>query len=173
MKTRKFSLIEILVVIAIIAILAALLMPAITTVRNNAKKAQAKAQMNAIMTAIKTYESTYGVMPVTSLNWADYPASSLAIYYTNYNNLMNALTNVPDGSNSRKIRFLDVPNNYTSTGYIDPWTNKYQIYIDTDYNGSLAFTDPVTGATTLLYGSVFITDTAGQTDPKKNIYSWK
>jgi len=139
-------------------------------VRNNAKKAQAKAQMNAIMTAIKTYESTYGVLPVTSSNWADYPASSLAIYYTNYNNLMNALTNVPDGSNSRKIRFLFVPNNYTSTGYIDPWTNKFRIYIDTDYNGEL--TDP-TNAAAKLYGSVFISDTAGQTDANKDIFSWK
>jgi len=163
MKTRKFSLIEILVVIAIIAILAALLMPAITTVRNNAKKAQAKAQMNAIITAIKTYESTYGVMPVTSSNWTDAPSTTTAQYTA----LMNALTNVPDGSNSRKIRFLDVPNNYINIGYLDPWTNKYQIYIDTDYNGQVTF-----GSETL-YGTVFITDTAGQTDAQKYIFSWK
>lgn len=164
MKNKKFSLIELLVVIAIIAILAALLMPAISTVRNNAKKAQARAQMNAIMTAIKTYESTYGVLPVTSSNWTD------ATMGTQYDALMNALTNVPDGNNSRKIRFLDVPNNYSTLGYVDPWGNKYRIYIDTDYDGEI--TDPL-DVSKKLYGSVFISDTAGQTDASKDIYSWK
>lgn len=157
MKIKRFSLIELLVVIAIIAILAAILMPAISTVRNNAKKAQARAQMNAIMTAIKTYESTYGVLPVTTANWSDAPSTTA----TQYTNLMNALTNVPNGSNSRKIRFLDVPNNYATLGYVDPWGNKYQIYIDTSYTGQLSV-----GSETL-YGTVFVSSSGG------NVYTWK
>jgi prepilin-type N-terminal cleavage/methylation domain-containing protein len=168
MKTKRFSLIELLVVIAIIAILIAILIPTVSTVRNNAKKAQAKAQMNAIITAIKTYESTYGVLPIPS-SWADANTTN------KYADLMALLTDVSGpltesaytSGNVRNIRFLDVPNNYTTLGYLDPWNNKYLIYLDTDYDGQVTF-----GSETL-YGTAFITDTAGQTDATKNIFSWK
>lgn len=186
MRLKKFSLIEILVVIAIIAILAALLMPAITTVRNNAKKAQARAQMNAIMTAVKTYESTYGVLPIPSgYNNAASP------YYLNaaqYEVLMELLTGVKKGTggvattnrNSRNIRFLDVPNGYTLTdntknGYRDPWSNYYFIYMDTDYDGDIENAGPANNET--LYGTVFLYSTAGLTNVSTNyskyVYTWK
>lgn len=174
MKYKRFSLIEILVVIAIIAILAALLMPAITAVRNSAKKTQARGQMNAIMTAVKTYESTYGVLPIPA-TWAN------ADIGTPYNQLMELLTCVKVGAtqtgvikNIRNIRFLDVPNNYSTLGYVDPWSNKYLIYMDTDYDGAISSVGPINET---LYGTVFLYSTAGLTNVAANypkyIYTWK
>ena len=186
MKRTGFTLIELLVVIAIIAILAALLMPAITTVRNNAKKAQARAQMNAIMTAIKTYESTYGVLPIP----AGYSNATSPYYLSisdngQYEVLMELLTGVKKGSggvaitnkNSRSIRFLDVPTGYTLTdntknGYRDPWSNYYYIYMDSDYAGDVVNAGPANNET--LYGTVFIYSTAGPaSSTDKYIYTWK
>ena len=128
--------------------------------------------MNAIMTAIKTYESTYGILPVPD-SWADEDTT------TKYADLMSLLTNVPaplteaayTAGNSRHIRFLDVPNNYTTLDYVDPWSNKYTIYMDTDYDGIITNVGPDNET---LYGTVFIFSDAGQqSDPKNFVYTWK
>ena len=175
MKKRLFTIIELIVVIAIIAILVSLLLPVIQTVRNQAKKTQAISQMNAIITAIRTYESTYGVLPVTSSTWADGTSTSAA----QYANLMALLTDVAGpnteasytSGNVRNMRFLDVPTNYTTLGVLDPWGSRYLIYVDSGYTGTVVV-NPGSGNETL-YGTVFIYSKAGTTTPSKYVYSWK
>jgi len=145
-KHKNFTLIELLVVIAIIGILAAMLMPAISHVRKQALKTQAKVEMQSIITAVKSYESTYGILP--------FSGAETAMISSDYDIMMGVLTNVPSGSNSRSIRFLDVPNDYTTKGFVDPWDKDYKILIDTNYGGDV--TDPDASESDPLYGTVFI-----------------
>ncbi|HCE45211.1 MAG TPA: hypothetical protein DET40_16855 [Lentisphaeria bacterium] len=163
MKRKNFTIIELLVVIAIIAILAGLLLPAIGGVRNKAKKTKAKAQCNSIVMAIKNYESTYGLLPWTdgnSNNPAGDGTNDDAVWYGTgsqpdyYNTLMEILTctdgpdadsvvvGLPAGNNNgnaRGIRFLDVPENYTTVGFVDPWGNKFGIAMDLTYSNMINF----------------------------------
>ena len=172
-KFKAFTIIEMLTVIAIIAVLVALLMPTITKVTGRAKNTKAKAEMQSIITAIKSYESTYGILPIPT-DWSNGDINS------KYDNLMELLTCVKKGAggiadtylNSREIRFLDIPQNYTSTstsinGYRDPWNNKYLIYMDTDYNGQVTGPD-----SEILYGTVFIYS-IGKGGDDNYVYSWK
>ncbi|MEK6248817.1 MAG: DUF1559 domain-containing protein, partial [Planctomycetales bacterium] len=56
---RGFTLVELLVVIAIIGILVALLLPALNTVRESARRSTCTANQKQIALAIKTYEESY------------------------------------------------------------------------------------------------------------------
>ena len=169
---KRFTLVEMLVVMGIIATLAGLLMPTIVSVRRQAKKTKAKAEMHSIITAVKTYEMTYGILPTVE-KWANGGTG------IGYNNLISALTDldtdrskvVASSYNTRGIRFLDVPDDYiqTNDGFVDPWNNKYKIYMDTDYDGEIAAGSPIDET---LYGTVFIYTLAGGANADK-VYSWK
>lgn len=65
MKHKKtgMTLIEILIVLGIIAILVGLLLPAMTVVKNSAKKAKQIAQFGAINMALTTFKNDYGDYP--------------------------------------------------------------------------------------------------------------
>ena len=60
---QGFTLIELLTVIAIIAILMGLLFPAVTAVKDAAKKAEAKNACAGIVAAVKQYNAEYGKYP--------------------------------------------------------------------------------------------------------------
>jgi prepilin-type N-terminal cleavage/methylation domain-containing protein len=157
-RLRKFTLIEMIAVIAIIAILMAILLPVVTKMTRRAKETKAKAEMQAIALAIKSYESTYGILP--------FGGAETVMDSSDYDTMMGVLTNV-GGGNTRQIRFLDVPDDYTSKGYVDPWDNDYKIFIDTDYDGDIS----VLGDS--LYGTVFIYSTGKGGGADDYIYSWK
>ena len=60
---RGFTLIEMLVVIAIIAMLAGILLPTLSRVKVNARKAQARTEIQNLIGAITAYESEYSRPP--------------------------------------------------------------------------------------------------------------
>jgi prepilin-type N-terminal cleavage/methylation domain-containing protein len=180
MKSRRgFTLIELLVVIAIIALLAGLLLPAISIVRRNAQRTKARSMAQGLVLAIKQYEAEYGLLP-----WS--VSSDTVFGYGkdegNYDQMITILSqvegpsgNVSDG-NARKLHLLEVPKNYTTKGYVDPWGNRFKVGMDTNYDDKVE--KLATALPKPLNGKVFVyslgpdeNDDYG--DEHKDVVSWE
>ena len=131
MKTssKRFTLIELLIVIAIIGILAGLVFPALGTVRNNAKRSKASTECQSLKTAIIMYESEFSCWPVKVSGSADTTISG-----SEYVEMCKVLT----GENSKKTVFYEVGVGYDENkGILDPWGRPYQVMLDVDFDGKI------------------------------------
>ena len=121
---KKFTLIELLVVIAIIGILAALLLPAVRTSQESAKKTRARATVTSLQTAISQYKSTYGKLPDVSDNEIE--------------TLIDILANRSSGKNPREIVFFEPRTDDDGIVTTDPWGNEYEVELDDNYDGEVS-----------------------------------
>jgi prepilin-type N-terminal cleavage/methylation domain-containing protein len=145
-RSPGFTLIELLVVIAIIAVLMGLLFPAVGSVKDAAKKAQAKNDCVQIVIAVKGYYTEYGKYPMKQGSTSD------DRYDGDNDRLFNILRGTAQSGydldmNARKIAFIEPPivrdfsNPKSGIGndgdYYDPWGTRYVILMDSDYNNEL------------------------------------
>jgi prepilin-type N-terminal cleavage/methylation domain-containing protein/prepilin-type processing-associated H-X9-DG protein len=97
---RGFTLIELLVVIAIIAVLISLLLPAVQSAREAARRIQCTNNLKQLGLAAHNYESTNGVLPPpfvlsivsgTTLNGNGWSAHARVLPYVEQNTTFNAM----------------------------------------------------------------------------------
>jgi type IV pilus assembly protein PilA len=68
MKTKSFTLVEVMIVVAIIALLAAIAIPNLLRARLNANEARAKATLHGLVIAIEGYAAQEGIYPENEAN---------------------------------------------------------------------------------------------------------
>jgi prepilin-type N-terminal cleavage/methylation domain-containing protein/prepilin-type processing-associated H-X9-DG protein len=114
-RRRGFTLIELLVVIAIIGVLIALLLPAVQSAREAARRAQCLNNLKQLGLAIANYESSFGTLPPTLV----ITGSGGAVAWTNsFGALPRILPFAEQGPIFNSINFdvdMYVPQNRTST----------------------------------------------------------
>ena len=161
LRPHAFTLVELLTVIAIIAILMGLLFPAITVVKEQARKAEAKTACTAIVAAVKAYNTEYGKYPVLDnkpsgdLWYGDTSAGAAKDNSTLFSTLRAKVVAASGAAdyNPRKIIFFegkDASNptapkgGFAATGssgivgaFYDPWGSQYNVIIDADYDNSI------------------------------------
>ena len=113
-RSRGFTLIEILVVVAIIGILAALIVPRIMDRPDQARATAARADIGAIMGSLKLYRLDNGAYPTSDQG-------------------LSALVKKPERG--------DIPRNWKPGGYlerlpVDPWGTDYQ-YLNPGIRGEV------------------------------------
>ena len=180
---RRFTLVEVLMVMVLIGVLMGVLLPAIFGAKERAKKTRARQEMSTLIQAIVQYETTYAYLPVPQ-DKSSSPGDTL-LDATEFGKLIGDLSCTTDSDtppNSRKnprgIRMLDIK---TDGGkYDDPWQKRYQIVIDTDYDDKISASE-VPGLTEDVYARAVAwsyggdekqdtSDNAGR-DNKDNVYS--
>jgi len=130
-ENSAFTLIELLVVISIIGILMSLLFPAVNSAIDAARKAQAKNDVTQIATAVIAYQTEYGKLPLATKTTVD-------------TDLVNVLAGIDSTNNPRGIVFLEVQSakngksGTNSSGFVDPWSNSYNIVMDSGYSNSVS-----------------------------------
>jgi len=150
---KAFTLIELITVIAIILILMGLLFPAINSIRESARKAQAKNDISNIVTAVKAYYTEYGKYPQADpapTTAADFTYGGTTVDNSHLFNVLRATgtQGMDQALNPRTVVFIEVPTakdpsnpkaglGYNDGKYYDPWGTPYFIMIDFDYDNQL------------------------------------
>jgi len=178
-EKKRFTIIELLIVIGIIALLSALMFPVMSLVRNRARGLKAKSMANSVCAAVGQYELDYGIIPAKVGN------SDLTIHSDDkaYDTLIAILSqqdyaghSYKNKGNARRTTYLNVPSNYEHDGYVDPWGKRFVIILDTNYDGKVEV--GVGSKKKTLYGKVFVYSfgTNQEDDhgsPEDDVVSWK
>ena len=166
-----FTLIELLVVIAIIGVLISIMLPAISMMRQSARRRGARVRALTLVQAIKNYRQVYGKFPAQRQDLYDHFAST--------EDIMTALTNNP----RQQILIELNANELTPDGALsDPWERPYVVAMDETGDGvtevSASLTLPGGGTETMEHsvsGETVCVASWGE-DPENEelrIYSWK
>jgi prepilin-type N-terminal cleavage/methylation domain-containing protein len=138
-RYNRFTMIEILAVVAIIGILVGILLPAIAVAKDKARKKEAAVKIKNLQIAIKQYKATYSVLPMSDAAATDdINVNSISDKYLQLLNMLTATDkgdNVTHKSNPRRIKFLDTK--FDAAGnpvYQDPWGNDFYISLDITYD---------------------------------------
>ncbi len=114
MKTKAFTLIELLIVVAIIAILAAIAVPNFLEAQTRAKVTRMKADMRSIATALETYAIDNSKYPfdLDSRGWPYYLTDIITTpiaYITSQRNLLDQFRLARTLADEKRLRYLNYP----------------------------------------------------------------
>ena len=155
MKRSRFTLIEMLTVIAIISILAGIAIPVAIIGRAKAREAQAKNDISAIITALKSADKDYGKMIGAGNKFLDKsltPSGDVVTvaddaFYSMILELTAPNKNISFTFNKRKKNYLDAPKtldpDVTAVSgnekslYQDPWGQPYVVLINVKKKGKI------------------------------------
>ncbi|EDM28890.1 hypothetical protein LNTAR_13777 [Lentisphaera araneosa HTCC2155] len=125
-KSKQFTIIEMLVVLAIISLIVGMLLVGIGIARESARETRAKAEMQQIKMAVTQYLSTFKEFPFTGTSIkSDDPAWETTWAY---------LTGAPyksNPTNARKQSFIKGELNQ------NPWGGVYNLAVDDDYTNQI------------------------------------
>ena len=161
MKRSRFTLIEMLTVIAIIGILAGIAIPVTLIARAKGQETQAKNDISAIMTALKSADKDYGRMIGTGNKFLDKAATvsgDVATVKDDTFYAMIAELAVPKNSgakdnlalNKRKKTYLETKKGFNPDSsyagqekslYQDPWGKPYVVLINVKKSGKITVGD--------------------------------
>jgi len=114
-RSRGFTLMELLVVLAVIAILMGLAFPALQGARERARFTRARSEIMVLHQAWLAYRNAYGEFPASGATQMD--AEMVAEL---------------GGGNPRGIMFMEFDNRTRLTGMLDPWRRPYVVDFDTE-----------------------------------------
>ncbi|MFT5129120.1 MAG: type II secretory pathway pseudopilin PulG [Rhodothermales bacterium] len=128
---KRFTLLELLLVISVIAILAAMLFGAIAAVKRRAMNVESKAKITQLLLAINSYQTAYNTLPLAGTIASDRPLTP-----SEYNTLLRCLMADPARPelNPRREKFLQNQQELCR----DAWAQDFIITMDYDYDGQIA-----------------------------------
>jgi prepilin-type N-terminal cleavage/methylation domain-containing protein/prepilin-type processing-associated H-X9-DG protein len=122
---KGFTLVELLVVIAIIGVLVALLLPAVQSAREAARRMQCGSNLRQIALAYHNYENTFKVLPPATMAPGSHGPTSFVMILpqVEQNTLFSQLAAVGFGSNA--VYWMDSPT--AGTARIRPLLNGHMV----------------------------------------------
>lgn len=157
-KTRAFTLIELLTVIAIIGILAGILIPTVGLVKQKATIATSKARISQYLSAIESFKGEYKYYPFSAeldglgkLDLSVVAKSKIFIETLSARDVSDPSATVSEGGNRRRIQFYTFTEDEIDDGteasaadtVIDGFgNNKIIIVFDHDDDGEVTVPDP-------------------------------
>ena len=163
---RRFTLVEMLTVVAIIGILAGLIIPTVIIAQNRGRVTQAKSDIASIITAMKQFKSDYNrILPsdgtINGSTKASVSSKIATVSGDAYDTFIAEIsapktsglgTDAKKRINKRKKVYLDPQNGFDPTAdynsaanieklWRDPWGNRYVVFVGVDSDHALKMAD--------------------------------
>ncbi len=124
MRSKAFTLVELLIVMVIIGILMGMFLPALSSARRKAKEIKAKDACTQLTIAWQSYLTEYRMFP----SEMDNPAMPVNISEMNVN-----AVRILKGETYNSLgghQFMEFTTNEVYRGFMDPWGELYQVALD-------------------------------------------
>lgn len=185
-RTKRFTLIEILIVITIIAILAACIYPALMAVQSSSRRTKTETILTGVTTAIKVYKGDYYTLPSVSgsvqeqigswsgnIDRMEPNATYLTFFdiltYKNHKDGTAGPSGDVKNANTKAKQYLDPPKEYFQVkenkhSVRDGWGRPIVVFLDHDQDGTVEVPGDYGGGT---YGCDSVAISIGNQDVEK------